>query len=60
MLGIYSTDSVYDNTEYHAVRNGVNQNEIMRTLRNKGFDCTLKEYCSLKVISGSQSGKKGG
>lgn len=48
MLGIYSADSIHDNTEYHVVRNGVNQDEIMNTLHREGFNCSLKKYCSFQ------------
>lgn len=46
MFGFYSAESLHDNTEYHAVREGVNQNAICETLAAEGFECELFEYCS--------------
>jgi len=47
VFGRYSDDSIHDNTEYHAVRNGVNQNQIKALLEQRGFSCQVFEYCSL-------------
>ncbi len=60
ILGIYSADSIHDNTEYHAVRNGVNQNEIVSTLSREGFSCLLKEYCSFQSDFWQPVGEKWG
>lgn len=60
MLGIYSADSVYDNTEYHAVRSGVNQGEIVNFLHKEGFNCLLKEYCSFQSDFWQPIGEKWG
>lgn len=46
MLGHYSTASIHDNVEYHAVRQGVNQHAITSFLESRGFECQLFEYCS--------------
>jgi len=46
MFGFYSAESLHDNTEYHAVRDGVNQNAIRAALAAEGFECELFEYCS--------------
>ncbi|WP_157572677.1 class I SAM-dependent methyltransferase [Nevskia soli] len=46
-FGYYSDDSIHDSTEYHAVRNGVNQNLIKVLLEQRGFRCEVFEYCSL-------------
>jgi SAM-dependent methyltransferase len=46
MFGHYSSASVHDNVEYHAVRQGVDQHAIVRLLSARGFRCRLMEYCS--------------
>lgn len=46
MVGIYNADSEHDNSEYHAVRDGVNQNAICDLFSNRGMRCELIEYCS--------------
>lgn len=46
MLGFYSAESLHDNTEYHAVRDGVNQNAIRAVLAAEGLECEILEYCS--------------
>jgi ubiquinone/menaquinone biosynthesis C-methylase UbiE len=45
-LGIYNEDSIYDNTEYHVVRNGVNQLAIQNFLSEEGLECFTFEYGS--------------
>lgn len=47
-LGYYSESSPHDNTEYHAVRDGVDQNAIRDTLVARGFECSILQYCSLQ------------
>ena len=44
--GIYLNDCPADNTEYHVVRNGVDQDEIVRVLSTRGFDCRIVRYFS--------------
>jgi ubiquinone/menaquinone biosynthesis C-methylase UbiE len=46
MCGIYYEDSMHDNAEYHVTRNGVDQNLIVKTLLDAGFDCQLILYFS--------------
>ncbi len=46
MVGVYSEDSPYDNSEYHAVRDGVNQIAIRDMFVAAGLDCRVVEYCS--------------
>lgn len=45
-FGIYKADSISDNTEYHAVRKGVDQVAISARLEKLGMQCTVIEYCS--------------
>lgn len=47
MAGIYSPDSLHDNVEYHAIRDGVNQDGIAQALICRGFMCETVRYCSL-------------
>jgi SAM-dependent methyltransferase len=44
--GIYLDDCAADNTEYHVVRNGVDQDAIVRMLSSKGFECRVIRYFS--------------
>lgn len=46
LLGIYNDDSIHDNTEYHFVRNGVDQNAIRNLLSAKEFQCDIISYFS--------------
>jgi len=46
MTGIYSPDSLHDNVEYHAVRDGVDQERIAELLSSAGFICEIARYCS--------------
>lgn len=57
-FGVYSVESLYDNTEYHAVRDGVNQNAIRAVLDEKGFECELFEYCSFHSDTWQPLGEK--
>lgn len=45
-FGVFKADSLHDNTEYHAIRGGVNQLAISQLLANHGMRCELTEYCS--------------
>ena len=44
--GIYLEDSVADNAEYHAIRNGVDQDAIYRLFGEEGLDCRIVSYFS--------------
>jgi SAM-dependent methyltransferase len=44
--GIYLDDCAADNTEYHVVRNGVDQDAIVKMLSSKGFECRVIRYFS--------------
>jgi SAM-dependent methyltransferase len=44
--GIYLEDSMHDNAEYHATRNGVDQDGIRRLLEDRGYDCNIVRYFS--------------
>jgi SAM-dependent methyltransferase len=44
--GMYFEDSVADNVEYHAIRNGVDQSAICKLLREENFDCKVFTYFS--------------
>jgi len=44
--GIYLDHCPADNTEYHVVRNGVDQDEIVALLSTKGFECKIVRYFS--------------
>ena len=44
--GVYLDDCAADNTEYHVVRNGVDQNEIVSVLSSRGFECRTVRYFS--------------
>ncbi len=46
MRGIYLSDSIYDNAEYHVTRNGVDQDAIWRLLKEENFDCAVMRYFS--------------
>lgn len=48
--GNYREDSVHDNSEYHVVRNGVDELAIYNTLRKLGFAVSLKPYFSTQSI----------
>lgn len=45
-FGVYLQDSLADNTEYHAVRNGVDQHALCHLLESHGFVAEIAEYCS--------------
>jgi SAM-dependent methyltransferase len=44
--GIYLDDCAADITEYHVVRNGVDQDEIAGVLSSRGFECRVVRYFS--------------
>ena len=44
--GIYLEDSVHDNTEYHATRNGVDQYAIYGLFKEQDIDCDIVSYFS--------------
>jgi len=44
--GVYLDDCPADNTEYHLVRNGVDQDQIVRLLSSRGFECRVIRYFS--------------
>jgi SAM-dependent methyltransferase len=44
--GVYLDDSPEDNTEFHATRNGVDQNAIAELLKTKGFEVEIVPYFS--------------
>ncbi len=46
MRGVYLEDSIYDNTDYHVTRNGVDQDAICRLFKELGFDCSIARYFS--------------
>lgn len=45
-FGIYRDNAIEDTTEYHAVRNGVDQHAIDALLKQEGFDCRVLCYFS--------------
>ncbi len=44
--GIYYDDSIFDNTEYHVTRNGVDQDGIKELFDAVGYDCEVVRYFS--------------
>ena len=44
--GTYLANSVHDNTEYHVVRNGVDQDAIRALCEEQGLDCGIIPYFS--------------
>ncbi|HWP91115.1 MAG TPA: class I SAM-dependent methyltransferase [Thermodesulfobacteriota bacterium] len=48
--GIYLSDCPADNVEYHAVRNGVDQEAITDLFEEKGFDCKIVCYFSTQAL----------
>jgi len=44
--GIYLEDSVFDNVEYHVIRNGVDQDAIYTLFKELGCDCSIVRYFS--------------
>jgi SAM-dependent methyltransferase len=44
--GFYLVDSIHDNTEYHVIRNGVDQDAIADLLEDAGFQCRIIRYFS--------------
>lgn len=47
--GVYLDDCEADNTEYHVVRNGVDQIAIESLVREQGFDCRIFSYYSTQM-----------
>jgi SAM-dependent methyltransferase len=47
--GVYLDDCEADNTEYHVVRNGVDQLAIESLVREQGFDCEIFSYYSTQL-----------
>ena len=43
--GIYD-DSIHDNAEYHIVRNGVDQDAILKFVKGQGLQCEIVRYFS--------------
>ncbi|QSR86409.1 hypothetical protein EM20IM_07885 [Candidatus Methylacidiphilum infernorum] len=39
-------DDVYDNSDYHAIRFGVDKGIILNLLKNHGFSCSIGYYFS--------------
>jgi len=48
--GVYLADSIYDNSDYHVTRNGVDQNAIRRFLTEQGFNCDIISYFSTQSL----------
>lgn len=46
MFGVYRTDSPQDNSEFHVVRDGVDQDLIAKTLRDAGMTVEIVRYFS--------------
>jgi SAM-dependent methyltransferase len=46
--GVYLEDAIEDQTEYHAVRGGVDQDAIGRLLDERGFKCELVTYYAIQ------------
>jgi hypothetical protein len=44
--GDYLEDSIHDNAEYHAVRNGLDQEAICQLFESHHFDCQIIRYYS--------------
>lgn len=44
--GLYLADSMHDNAEYHATRNGVDQDAICQFLREQALECQIVSYFS--------------
>jgi hypothetical protein len=40
------TDSVHGNTDYHVVRDGVDQDQIAALCKSMGFECEIHKYFS--------------
>jgi SAM-dependent methyltransferase len=48
--GVYLEDSIFDNAEYHVVRNGVDQDAICRLLTDRDCDCRTISYFSTQNV----------
>lgn len=46
LLGFWSESSRHDMTEYHAIRDGVDQDKLSELLRERGFECEIVRYTS--------------
>ncbi len=46
VLGVYLSNDPKDNEEYHAVRNGLDQHAMARSLEAQGFSCHIYYYFS--------------
>lgn len=57
-LGIYRDDAIEDTTEYHAVRNGVDQHAIHALLKQEGFDCRVLCYFSTQSAVWQSMGER--
>ncbi len=57
-LGVYKSDSVHDNTEYHVVRNGVDHLILRQVLAEMGMDTTMIYYFSTHSASFQALGEK--
>jgi SAM-dependent methyltransferase len=44
--GIYLEDAVEDQTEYHAVRGGLDHDAVEKLFRERGYDCVIFPYYS--------------
>jgi 2-polyprenyl-3-methyl-5-hydroxy-6-metoxy-1,4-benzoquinol methylase len=47
--GIFREDCVHDNTDYHVVRHGVDQNAIFSLFGQLGFECKIFDYFSTQI-----------
>ena len=56
--GIYYDDSVHDNAEYHATRNGVDQNAISDLLYRYSFETKVVKYFSTQSSAFQYFGEK--
>jgi 2-polyprenyl-3-methyl-5-hydroxy-6-metoxy-1,4-benzoquinol methylase len=48
--GVYLEDSIFDNAEYHVVRNGVDQEAIYSLLTDRDCDCRIITYFSTQNL----------
>jgi SAM-dependent methyltransferase len=48
--GVYLSESVHDNTDYHIVRNGIDQDAIIDLLKNVDIDCRVVRYFSTQSL----------
>ncbi len=57
-VGYYKPDSVHDNSEYHVLRSGVDQDAITLLLDQAGFDCRIVPYFSTQSAAFQSLGTK--